>query len=73
MNIDGLYFANKASFKEVVKDGLENIEDGEGFEYIVGKIKEGTFKVVFEPECSHSAVVIDGVDGFGYTLIGSSK
>ena len=66
-----LFFAEKITFKDVIKHGFESIEEGEGFEYIVGKIGEGQIKVVWEPKeqgCFQSAE-IDGVDGFGYTLL----
>jgi hypothetical protein len=65
-----LFFPANASFEMVVKDGFENCEAGEGFEYIVGKIRGGELKVVFEPDSpDFTSSVIDGVDGFGFTLV----
>ena len=67
------FFPSNASFEGVVKHGFESIEDGEGFEYIVGKVCGGQIKVVFEPDSpDFSSAVIDGVDGFGYTLVGEA-
>ena len=62
------FVSNSASFEDVVNDGFDQTSDGFGFEYIVGKIKGGDLKVVFEPEGTHESIVIDGVDGFGYIL-----
>ena len=63
-----LKFSTGKTFEDVVRDGLNQIDTGEGFEYTVGKIYSGELKVVFEPKGSHGSVVIDGVDGFGYCL-----
>ena len=65
------FFPTNASFAEVVKHGFDSIKDGDGFEYIVGEVCGGEIKVVFEPDSpDFSSEVIDGVDGFGFTLIG---
>jgi len=61
-------FKTGKSFEDVVRDGLSQIDSGEGFEYTVGEIYGSKLKVVFELEKSHDSVVIDGVNGFGYTL-----
>jgi len=54
---------------KVVTDGFSQIQDGEGFEYIIGEIKGGKLKVVFEPDSDNfQSLTIDGVNGFGYTL-----
>lgn len=69
----GLYFPKNGSFEEVVKHGFENCEEGEGFEYIVGKVRGGELKVVFEPDSpDFTSSVIDGVDGFGFILVGEA-
>ena len=68
-----LFFPKNGSFEEVVKHGFESIEPGEGFEYIVGRVRGGELKVVFEPDSpDFSSAVIDGVDGFGFTLVGEA-
>jgi len=62
------YAADKTLI-DVVEDGFSQIEEGEGFEYTIGKVRGGSLKVVFEPESpDFESVVIDCVDGFGYTL-----
>lgn len=69
MTCDDIGFAADKTFIDVVGDGFEQIEDGEGFEYIVGHIKGGKLKIVFEPTSDdHNCAVIDGVEGLGYTL-----
>ncbi|MFD3318071.1 hypothetical protein ACE414_10560 [Alteromonas macleodii] len=65
-------YARNATFQQVVEDGFDQISEGEGFEYTVGKVRGGELKVVFEPEYKAGSyiesVCIDGVDGFGYCL-----
>jgi hypothetical protein len=60
-------------FINIVKDGFKSMteSDCDGFEYIVGKVKGGSVKIVFEPDDSDvtDSVVIDGVDGYGYCLL----
>ncbi len=70
---NNLKFETGKTFEDVVRDGLKQIDTGEGFEYTVGKIYGGYLKVVFEPRGDHGSVVIDGVDGFGYTLAFEDK
>ena len=68
MTIDDISFTTK-TIMDVVEDGFDQIDDGEGFEYIVGHIKRGKLKVVFEPNTNdHECSRIDGVEGFGYIL-----
>lgn len=68
-----LFFPENVSFEMVIRDGFDNCDEGEGFEYIVGKVRGGEIKVVFEPDSpDFSSSVIDGVDGFGYTLVGEA-
>jgi len=63
-------FAAGKTLLDVVEDGFSQIEEGEGFDYTIGKIRRGSLKVVFEPDSpDFESVVIDGVDGFGYTLV----
>lgn len=70
MSCDNLIYASNVTLADVVEDGFDQVEDGEGFDYTVGRIKGGTLKVVFEPdeECFES-VQINSVKGFGYTLV----
>ena len=69
----GLKQVPKPEFIEVVKDGFKSMEeaDCDGFEYVVGKVKGGSVKIVFEPDSSEvtETLTIDGVDGFGYCLL----
>lgn len=64
-----IYVGNK-TLEDVVDDGFSQIEEGEGFEYIIGHVRGGKLKVVFEPDIQggYESIVIDGVEGFGYTL-----
>jgi hypothetical protein len=66
-----LYYPSNCDFKKVLEDGLEQIDPKEeGFEYIVGEIQGGKVKVVFEPDSSaYDSIEIDGVNGFGYSLV----
>ncbi|BDM66264.1 hypothetical protein NFHSH190041_37160 (plasmid) [Shewanella sp. NFH-SH190041] len=67
-----LAYSKNKTLKDVVEDGFKNAQenDCEGFEYIIGKIRGGELKVVFEPDASVSeAICTDGVDGFGYCLV----
>ena len=68
-----LKFMDRPSFKEVVREGFNQAREGEGFEYIVGEVKKGKLKIVFEPDYTHDLIVIDGVNGFGYTLVYEDK
>ena len=60
-------------FLEVVKDGFKSMDEAgcDGFEYVVGKVKGGTVKIVFEPDDTNvvDLLEVDGVDGFGYCLL----
>ncbi len=66
--------ANNVDLLTILKDGFNTMEKegADCFEYIIGEVKGGKLKIVFEPDdmpvCSDT-VVIDGVDGFGYTLV----
>lgn len=62
------YYPANATFEKVLEDGLQQIEDGEGFEYIVGYLPQGKVKVILEPEQEHAAPVIDG-----YFLVSENK
>ena len=70
-----LHYAPNANFKTVLEHGLEIINPKcEGFEYIVGEIKGGKVKLVFEPDSSaFDFHEIDGVNGFGYSLVCESN
>ena len=63
----------KPEFVDVVKDGFRSMEEAEcdGFEYVVGKVRGGSVKIVFEQDNSDvtELITIDGVDGFGYCLL----
>lgn len=62
-------YSENTTLESVVIDGFNQIEDGEGFEYIVGHVRGGKLKVVFEPDSKDFCLaVIDGVEGMGYTL-----
>ena len=70
---ENITFNTGKLFEDVVRDGLSQIDTGEGFEYIVAEIYGGKLKVVFEPEKTHACVMIDGVNGFGYILATETK
>jgi hypothetical protein len=71
MNNKKLYYPSNVDFKKVLEDGLEQINPKvDGFEYIVGEVQGGKVKVVFEPDSvCYDSIEIDGVDGFGYSLV----
>lgn len=73
MKKPNLYYAPNVTLQKVLEDAFCQIEEGEGFEYIVGEINGGKLKIVFEPKGFHEQVVIDGVNGFGYTLVAELK
>lgn len=56
---------------DVVNDGLREMEEAnaDGFEYIIGMYQGAEIKVVLEPTGNSSLIQIDGVNGFGYTLL----
>lgn len=62
-------FNTGASFAGVVESAFAIVEPGDGFEYLVGRVKGGKLKVVFEPDSDDCTVnYIDGVDGVGLCL-----
>ena len=66
------YTNDNINFKTVLEDGLREMRksDAEGFEYTVGEIMGGKVKVTFEPDSTaFDTIDIDGVNGFGYTLV----
>ncbi|WP_299001706.1 hypothetical protein [uncultured Shewanella sp.] len=68
---DKIIYSSNATLEKVVEHGFEIMKenDCEGFEYVVGNVKEGQLKVTFKPDKSvYDVVNIDGVNGFGYTL-----
>lgn len=69
MNIEKIRYAADKTLQDVVEDGFEQIEEGEGFEYTIGEIAEGKFKLVFEPSKEEGFVDYSVIDGLGYTLI----
>lgn len=76
VNIKDLIFTEPSTlFSEAVRICFKEIEPGQGFEYIVGKIKGGKLKIVFELDDigSYTAEVFDGVDAFGITLVVENK
>lgn len=74
MAIKGIKFAPNATFEMAVADGFSHCAPGEGFDYIVGHMAGGEMKVVFAPNSpDFYSNVIDGVEGFGYTLVVEDK
>lgn len=65
-----LFYSKEVNLEKIVNDGFKQIEEGEGFDYIVGHIRGGKLKVVFEPDSNDfQSAVIDGVEGFGFTMV----
>ena len=61
-----LKYIHNADLKRVIEDAFSDVDDGEGFEYIIGKVFDGEVKIVFEPNSGcFDSVCIDGVDGLG--------
>jgi len=74
-NIDTneLFYPKNVSLKTVLEDGIkETIEEGaDGFSYIVGEIGGMEVRITMEPKEGHMEILqIDGVNGFGYCLVG---
>ncbi len=70
-----LHFAKNATFKDVVEDGFNGMKANncDGFEYIVGTIKGGQLKVVFEPPYSCEMLEIGGPEDFAFTLVSETE
>jgi len=49
MNVDKIGYTASKSLQDVIEDAFSEIEDGQGFDYPIGEIAEGTFRIVFEP------------------------
>ena len=59
---------------QVIEDGLKTAasEECQGFDYVIGKVDGMVYKITCEPEADvavHQIACIDGVEGFGYTLL----
>lgn len=65
-------YAKHTSLSDVVEDGFEKIKNTEctGFDYVVGYIRGGQIKVVFEPfSDDYLSGHIDGATGAGHCLL----
>lgn len=68
-----LFYADNVNFKTIFEDGLKiAVANGlDSFEYKVGEIGGQAVKVILESnEPVSDMVMVDGVEGFGYTLVG---
>lgn len=69
-NTNNLKYIKNADLKVILDDAFSQTSEGEGFEYIVGKVFGGELKVVFEPDSGcFDSNCFDGVDGFGFCSV----
>lgn len=63
--------AGNVTLLQVVEDGLQQMKESgtDGFEYVVGEHNGMEIKVVCDRPTSGELICIDGVNGFGYTLL----
>tara|TARA_R100001480_G_scaffold10159_1_gene18644 strand:- start:683 stop:958 length:276 start_codon:yes stop_codon:yes gene_type:complete len=72
IDVSKLGYAKEVDFKKVLEDGISiATKDGaDGFSYKVGEINGMDVIITLEPSFGMMDTIdIDGVDGFGYTLV----